>query len=280
LLHCSINRSVLRIWFTVNLESFLECFLLHSLAVLDYDQSVTTALVLSAGGMFGAWEVGVWKALRTRMQFDLVVGASAGAWNGWAIAGGCTPGELVEYWLDPHTAQVMQPGIHRHGFMRPDTLYQSARKLFAQFQPRIPFGLTMVELPRLKPRLVRDSEITWQHLAATASIPLCFPPVGIGGHRYVDGGFPGSALPLWAAEEMGATRAIAVLCLTTLPFRILRHVVRSRHSSSALEVIRFEPSEPLGSLRQAIHWTAANIVRWIELGERDANRALLSMTIS
>jgi hypothetical protein len=69
-----------------------------------------------------------------------------------------------------------------------------------------------------------------------------------------------------------------VLCLTTLPFRILRHVVPSRHSSSTLEVIRFEPSEPLGSLHEAILWSAPNIVRWIELGERDANRALLSMT--
>jgi predicted acylesterase/phospholipase RssA len=240
---------------------------------------VTTALVLSAGGMFAAWEVGVWKALRTRMQFDLIVGASAGAWIGWAIAGGCTPEELVQEWMDPRLAQVMQPGIHRSGILRPDAMHQKARELFARYQPRIPFGLTMVEVPRFKPRLVRDSEITWQHLAATASIPLCFPPVAILGRNYVDGGFPGSALPLWAAEEMGATRAIAVLCLTTLPFRILRHVVPSRRSSSTLEVIRFEPSEPLGSLHEAISWRAANIARWIDLGERDANRTLLSITM-
>jgi len=230
--------------------------------------------------MFAAWEVGVWKVLRTHMQFDMVLGASAGAWIGWAIAGGCTPEELEQEWLDPRTAELMRIGIHRSGILRPDGMHQKARELFARYRPRMPFGLTVVEVPRFKPRLVRDSDVTWQHLAATASIPLCFPPVPILGRSYVDGGFPGSALPLWAAEEMGATRAIAVLCLTTLPFRILRHVVRSRHSSSALEVIRFEPSEPLGSLRQAIHWTAANIVRWIELGERDANRALLSMTIS
>ena len=30
---------------------------------------------------------------------DLVVGASIGAINGWAIAGGCDPDELVDRWL-------------------------------------------------------------------------------------------------------------------------------------------------------------------------------------
>lgn len=240
---------------------------------------MTTALVLSAGGMFAAWEVGVWKALRTRMQFDLIVGASAGAWNCWAIAGGCSPEELEEEWKDPRTALLMQPGLHRSGILRPDHMHEKARELFARFRPRIPFGLTMVELPRLQNRLVRDAEITWEHLAATASVPLCFPPVKIQGRHYIDGGFPGSALPLWAAEEMGATRAIAVLCLTTLPFRMLRHVTPSRRSSPTLEVIRIEPSEALGSLYEAISWTPANTARWIELGERDANRALLSITM-
>jgi predicted acylesterase/phospholipase RssA len=229
--------------------------------------------------MFAAWEVGVWKALRTRMQFDLIVGASAGAWNGWAIAGGCSPEELTEEWMDPRTASVMHPGLHRFGILRPDSMHEKARDLFARFRPQVPFGLTVVEMPLFRPRLVRDAEITWQHLAATASVPLCFPPVTIQGRRYLDGGFPGSALPLWAAEEMGATRALAVLCLNTLPFRIMRHVVPTRPPSKSLEVIRFEPSEPLGSLHEAVLWTAKNVKRWIELGERDANRVLLSITM-
>jgi NTE family protein len=173
----------------------------------------------------------------------------------------------------------MQPGLHRSGILRPEHMHEKAQELFQRYQPRVPFGLTMVQLPGFHNQLVRDSAITWQHLAATASVPLCFPPVKIDGRHYIDGGFPGSALPLWAAEEMGATRAIAVLCLTTLPFRILRHMAPSRGSSPALEVIRFEPSESLGSLREAISWTAANVARWIALGERDANRALLSITM-
>jgi NTE family protein len=229
--------------------------------------------------MFAAWEVGVWKVLRTRMQFDMIVGASAGAWNGWAIAGGCTLEELQEEWMRPEMAEVMRPGLHRHGFLHPENLHAQARKLFERFQPKMPYGLTMVALPAMKPRLVLGADVTWRHLAATASIPLAFPPVEIDGHSYVDGGFPGSALPLWAAEEMGATRAVAVLCLNTLPFRMLRHVVPSHPPSSALEVIRFEPSEGLGSLLDAMFWKPANVARWIELGERDAIRTLHSITM-
>src|ERR1035438_5321759 len=54
------------------------------------------ALVLSAGGMFGAYQAGAWNVLSRRFQPDLVVGASVGALNGWAIAGGCSPAELLD----------------------------------------------------------------------------------------------------------------------------------------------------------------------------------------
>ncbi len=243
-----------------------------------YHEEVSVALVLSAGGMFGAWEVGVWKALSERFQPDLIVGTSAGAWNGWSIAGGCSIEELVAEWMDPTTAKIMQPGIHRAGVLRPAMLHERARELYRRFQPRIPFGLTLAEVPRLRPCLVRNAEITWQHLAATCAIPLGFPPVRIEGKQYVDGGLLG-ALPLWAAEEMGATRAIAVNALNTLPFRMLHKVMRARRPTAALEVTLIEPSQPLGSLRSAVVWSRANIERWIAQGERDAQQAVGSMAV-
>jgi NTE family protein len=231
---------------------------------------VTTALVLSAGGMFAAWEAGVWKSLSGRFRPDLIVGASAGAWNGWAIAGGCSAEDLIHEWMDSATARI--------GLFRAEALDQRARELFLCYQPRIPFGLTVVEVPRLRARLVSGSAITWRHLAATCAIPFGFPAVRIQGRRYVDGGLLGG-LPLWAAEEMGATRAIAVNALTTLPFRMLHEAMRGRRASAALEVIRIEPSTQLGSLRDAVCWSRANVERWIEQGERDANRVATSITM-
>jgi NTE family protein len=228
--------------------------------------------------MFAAWEIGVWKNLRERFTPDLIVGASAGAWNGWAIAGGAAPEDLARDWLDPLTAKLMQPGLHGAGFLRPDALHAKARDLFERYQPRVPFGLTVVEVPRCRARLVRDAQIEWRHLAATCSIPMAFPPVAIDGRRYVDGGLMG-ALPLWAAEEMGATRAIALNCLTTRPFRWLHRSLRWSQPRCTLETIRIEPSIPLGSVPDTFRWSAVKIERWIALGELDGKRALASITM-
>ena len=231
---------------------------------------VVTALVLSAGGLFAAWEVGVWKALVNHVRPDLIVGASAGAWNGWLIAGGATPEELIREWHDPTIAATW--------LFRPELLRQKAQDLWTRFQPRVPFGLTVVEVPRLHARLVRGEDITWRHLAATCAIPGAFPPVSISNKQFVDGGLLG-ALPLWAAEEMGATHAIALNCLTSLSFRMLRVVLRPRAASPTLDVKLIEPSENLGSLRDTICWSHSNIERWIELGERDAKRAMSEITM-
>ena len=236
-----------------------------------------TALVLSAGGLYAAWEVGVWKALRDRISIDLVVGASAGAWNGWAIAGGATVDELERDWLDPATGRILAWGPHSKGLLRPENLHRKSRDLFARYRPRIPFGATVVEVPRLRTRLLRDSEVTWQHLAASCSIPFFFPPVRIDGKHYVDGGLRG-ALPLWAAEAMGATRAIAVNALTHPLFRAVHTLLDRHRASAALEVIRIEPSEPLGRLSDAVVWSEPLIARWLALGERDGARALRSIT--
>ena len=46
-----------------------------------------TALVLSGGGSRGAYEIGVWKALKgLRIRIDLVTGTSVGAINGALVA--------------------------------------------------------------------------------------------------------------------------------------------------------------------------------------------------
>ena len=48
-----------------------------------------TALVLSGGGSRGAYEIGVWKALKTLgIQIDMVMGTSVGAINGAMIVQG------------------------------------------------------------------------------------------------------------------------------------------------------------------------------------------------
>ena len=227
--------------------------------------------MLSAGGLYAAWEIGAWKALSKHIHPDVIVGTSAGAWNGWLIAGGCSHQDLEQAWLDPATAAIIN-------LRRPAKLYDKARELFDRFRPRIPFALTLTEVPRLRPVLVRDGAIGWRHLAATCSIPLWFPAVEIDRHKYLDGGLLG-ALPLWALSELGVTRAIGLNVLTTLPFRILRRVMAPRRAAAGIRLTCLEPSSPLGSLKDAVSWSPERIRRWIDQGERDGNRAVSSITM-
>jgi NTE family protein len=236
------------------------------------------ALVLSAGGLWAAWEVGAWKVLRERFQPDLIVGASAGSWNGWAIAGGCTPEELESEWLDPRMAGIMEFGMHSCGFLRGEPLHEKALELFTRFKPMTPFALTIVEMPAVRARIVRETEISPLHLAASCSIPLVFPPVKIDGRYYVDGGFR-AGLPLWAAEELGAKRVLALNVLNTVEFRVLGRLLWKKRDRGGMKVMLLEPSERLGSLRDAVSWSPTNIRKWIALGERDANRIASSITM-
>jgi len=227
-----------------------------------------TALVLSAGGMFAAWEVGVWRALAGHVRPDIVIGASAGAWNGWAIAGGATPDDLARDWLDDSLSAIR--------ILRPKPLYRKGLELFSRYQPRMPFALTLVEMPRFGPVLVRAADVTWRHLAATVSIPVFFPSVSIGGRSYVDGGFRG-ALPLWAAAEVGATHVIALDCLATLHWQFLRKIVSPRRPLGGLRVVSITPSEPFGPIKYSLMWSRPLVERWIALGERDGLAALPSL---
>ena len=150
------------------------------------------ALVLSGGGLFGAWQAGAWSVLADHITPDLIVGASVGSLNGYVIASGGSPEELRSMWLDP-------------AFARFADLASNIRRMMARYTLRMPFAITATELPRMKPRIFRDSEITWRHLAASCALPFALPQVRIGTHWYSDGGLLG-ALPLWAAAELGATQ--------------------------------------------------------------------------
>lgn len=224
-----------------------------------------TALVLSAGGMFGAYQAGVWKALADHFKPDLIVGASIGALNGWAIAGECDPDELIGRWRNLNFRFRYREKL--------------IREIYASYRPQIDFGLVITETFRLRPRVVRD--VTWQHLAASAAIPGLFRQPRIEARYYCDGGLL-CALPLWAAAEMGADKIIAINALPVMPSTIIRaaagairHVARFRSFvPESIKVIQIAPSAPLGAAKDALCWNAENTGRWIKQGMAQALPAL------
>ncbi len=228
-----------------------------------------TALVLSAGGMFGAYQAGAWKTIERHLHPDLVIGASVGALNGWLIAGGCSGEELAGHWLDPSTASLMT-------LRNSKALSEKAEWLYRAYTPKIPFGLVVVQLPWFQTRLIRADGIQPRHLLATCSILFLLPTVKIAGTRFTDGGLL-DALPVWAAAEMGATRIVAVHSLPKVSpwwiragFDAIRDLRGSPKLPGNLNITTISPSEPMGTARDALVWNPDNIRRWIDLGERDA----------
>jgi len=238
-----------------------------------------TALVLSAGGMFGAYQAGAWRAINERFEPDLVVGASVGALNGWPIAGGSSPEEMIERWRDPALRQVLTRRGNRSYRFDPVPLREHARRIHEQFTPRVRFGLVVVKLQGFGNCLVEHPNVTVDHLQATASIPVCLPAVRINGCRYLDGGLI-EKTPIWAAVEMGARKIVAVDCLRVSDFWVnvgmsaFRKLKRKRRIPEDVEITMIAPEAALGAWEDAVFWKRENVERWIELGQRDAARVL------
>ena len=138
----------------------------------------------------------------------MVVGTSVGALNGWAIAGGCPPDELIRQWsrsgcrrLPPITDAARFPGAD---FFDYDSFSHHIQELYSRFPPRIPCGVVVTDLLRLRPRLVQSADITLASIwRRRAPFPLGVRPVRVDGRLYVDGGLL-NAVPLWAAKRDGS----------------------------------------------------------------------------
>lgn len=222
------------------------------------------ALVLSGGGLFGAWQAGAWSALEERVRPDLVVGASIGSLNGYLIASGASSEEIRGLWLDPNFAKFRD-------------LQTNIRSMMARYRLRSSFAVAVTDVLRLKPRVFQDGEITWRHLAASCALPGVLPQIRINGRLYSDGGLL-NPLPVWAAVELGATRVVALHALPELPSAWLRMIAkpfRGRYNPPlppGVEVTVIYPSRTLGTLSDSIHWKRDNIERWLHLGAEDASR--------
>jgi NTE family protein len=248
---------------------------------LQYGGGVRTALALSAGGMFGAYQAGVWEALSEVFQPDIVVGASIGSLNGWLIAGGSSPSALVDRWLHLDSIQQIRwrfPKRLSDGFIDSALLEEWIQEMCLNCQPRSEYGAVLTELRTLTPRLFRWPDITWQHMAASCGVPGFLPQRRIAGTFYTDGGLVDPS-PVWAAIDMGADVVVSVNVMNRRPplLRAFAGAARAycRYSPPMTEgcrVIDFDPIDGLGSAKDSMYWSRANAERWIDAGRRDALR--------
>jgi len=179
---------------------------------------VTTAFVLGGGGLLGAHEVGMLRALsEAGIDPDIVVGTSIGAVNGAFVAAdpdGAAE-RLTDLWrgeslrlvfsekLLGRTVRLMRSGTHLHA-IEPLTRLLDDTLPAADFTDlKLPFQCVAASIEDAAARWFTSGPLV-PAVTASCAVPGLLPPVEIGGSHYFDGGLVDS-IPVGRAVALGAS---------------------------------------------------------------------------
>jgi NTE family protein len=188
------------------------------------DGTGEVAFVLGGGGVLGAHEVGMLRALAEHsIQPDLVLGTSVGAINGAFFAAEPTPEgvtRLSELWRNSNLSEVSGGALLRRvtTLARSGTHLESLADARARLAAALPVG-RVEDLPVRFQCVAASIERAAEHwfdsgeltdvVLASCAVPGVLPPVKIGDEHYIDGGIVNS-IPVARAVMLGA-RSIYVL---------------------------------------------------------------------
>jgi NTE family protein len=183
-------------------------------------RSREVAFVLGGGGVLGAHEVGMLRALAERgVEPDLVLGTSIGAVNGAFYAADPTLSgveRLIELWRDPSWAERSAGAtLRRLGTLaRSGTHLQSLAEMRTRLHELLPVR-RVEELPVQFQCVAASIERAAEHwfetgaladvVLASCAVPGILPPVAIEGEHFIDGGIVNS-IPVSRAVSLGARR--------------------------------------------------------------------------
>jgi NTE family protein len=183
-----------------------------------------TAIVLGGGGVLGAVQLGMVRALvEAGIRPDMVVGTSVGAINGAVLAAlppGDVPDLLEEAWRSPDAQALFAAnGLARlREFARTGVAAHSAAPL-RRMATAVLGERRIEDLPvpfTCCAASIEDAAEHWfdrgpvvEAVLASAAVPGLLPPAVIDGKHYLDGGLVNS-IPLGRAVELGADRVFVL----------------------------------------------------------------------
>jgi len=193
-------------------------------------------IVFGGGGARGAYQIGVWEALREtglEQRVALVTGSSVGALNAAMFVTGDLE-RAKDLWLRLRPLDVLGPG-------RLETVLRDAIDVSRFYSSPVGFGLSAVRLPFLSPftPIKRDipPEKLCACLTASASCPPLFLPKRMDGSLFIDGAWYDN-LPINLAARMGAEKILAV--------DIKGLGLRKKPERPEIPLVTLYPSRPLG----------------------------------
>ncbi|CUR54648.1 Patatin [metagenome] len=180
-----------------------------------------TAFVLGGGGVLGAVEVGMLRALFEHdIVPDLVLGTSVGALNGAMVAREPNSGvisRLVELWTAVGESRDLYPAqplkTVRRAVSSGTHVFSSAplrERLLEEFG-EVTFEELPVEFQVCAASIERSAEHWFttgpvvSAVMASAAVPGLLPPAKVGEEHFLDGGIVNS-IPVGRAGQLGATR--------------------------------------------------------------------------
>ncbi len=176
------------------------------------------ALVLGGGGARGAYEVGVWQALRELdIPVHIVTGTSVGALNGCLVAQDRFD-DAVKIWEEMETHKVFDVG--EDGRLKFSTGTTGLEEVIRNYADEgalrnsdIEFGLVTVQLPDMTPHELFVDEIPdgmlHDLIRASASFFPALATTDIDGIKFVDGGYH-DVMPINLAMQKNPDHIIAV----------------------------------------------------------------------
>ena len=169
-----------------------------------------TALCLGGGGARGFAHIGALQAFReANIDFDLVVGCSAGSIVGALYAAGVEPRDMLAY-----GARLQLKDIKKGFIWSPDDSMKIGKIVSdligdAQFSDlKKPFYAVATDLVEGK-QVILDSGSVATAAAASSTVPLFFKPLVMGNKHLVDGGLLNN-IPADVCRMMGADNVVTV----------------------------------------------------------------------
>jgi NTE family protein len=186
---------------------------------------MTVAFVLGGGGVRGAVEIGMLRALlESGIRPDLVVGTSIGAINGALVASDPTPAvieRLLDAWTSPEANAVYGDSLFAQftRLVKTKTHLNSPAPLRHLLERSLGADTRFEDLPVPLRVVAASIERAAEHvfesgplieaILASASVPGLLPPTRIGDEHFIDGGIVNS-IPIAQAVDAGA-RTVFVL---------------------------------------------------------------------
>jgi NTE family protein len=186
---------------------------------------MTTAFVLGGGGVLGAVEVGMLRALLERdIVPDLVLGTSVGALNGAMVARQpelAVVERLTELWAAAAQGREVYGGRPLRTMRRavssgthiysPTPLRSRLEEEFGETRIEdlpVRFGVCAASIERAAEHWFESGPIV-PAVLASAAVPGLLPPAEVDGEHFLDGGLVNS-IPVGRAVDLGATRVFVL----------------------------------------------------------------------